>query len=205
MANIGIFGGSFNPVHKGHLHLAESLKYEKGLDEVWFIPAFISPFKQSEPPIKGYHRLKMLELALEGKKGFRVLDIECQKESPSYTYDTVIDLKKKHPKDKLYLMLGSDSAKTLPAWHRADELIKEIDLLIGARSPEVDWEALEKFPSFYNKVKEGWVSIDPLEVSSSEIRHLIKGNKPINLYVPDSVEAYIKKYQLYSDDLKSVS
>lgn len=205
MANIGIFGGSFNPVHKGHLHLADSIKYEKGLDEVWFIPAFISPFKQSEPPIKCSHRLKMLELALDGKRDFRILNIECQKESPSYTYDTLMDLKKSHPKDRFYLILGSDSAETLPTWHKADELIKEVDLLVGARSLEVEWEALEKFPQFYNKVKEGWIPIDPLEISSSEIRQLVKAKKPIKLYVPDSVESYIKKYQLYSDDLKSVS
>lgn len=205
MAAIGIFGGSFNPIHNGHLHLAESIKIAKALDEIWLIPAFISPFKQSEPPLDCFHRIKMCESALDGKNGYRVLDIECQKMSPSYTYDTLMDLKKSYPENRFYLILGHDSAAALPSWHKADELIQEVDLLIGARSHDVEWEALKKYPLFYEKIRQGWVPINPLEISSSEIRHFIKEKKSINLFVPEPVSAYIKKYQLYSDDLKSVS
>ena len=188
---VGILGGSFNPIHLGHIHLAETIKKVKGLDEIWFIPTFINPFKEKEPPISEKHRLKMCELAIEGNPDFKVLDIEINKKEPSYTYNTIKALKSEYPKIDFFLILGDDAASSFSSWYEADKMLEEIPVIVGARVGG-------NLKNFQGSL----INMPIMLVSSTEIRDLIQKNKDFERFLPEKVTSYIKKHKLYSDDEK---
>ena len=190
---VGIFGGTFDPVHFGHLLLAEQAREAASLHEIWFIPAGEPPHKQGKPLTPAEERKKMVELAVEGHPQFKVNPIELLRSGPSYTVDTIMELRKQNPHVEFFLLVGADMVKNLPKWYKIKEIIQNVHV-IGLGRPGVDHDALPEF------IEERlmWIP-DAVEtnISSSIIRKRFMLNRSVRYLVPDSVYKYIKEQGLY--------
>lgn len=200
MKKIGLFGGTFNPIHFGHLNLAIEIKERRELDEVWFIPAHISPLRE-EPKIAPHHRLRMAELAVAGIPGFKVLDWEIQRPPPSYTIDTVIEIKSRFPKDSFYLLLGEDCILNFPKWKNPLELVKMTPPLIGCRPPAnqlLDQLQVLNFDKALKKsIMQGMVETPLMEISATGVRLRLEKRLYCGHLLPEKVLDYIFQNQLY--------
>ena len=199
---IGVLGGSFDPLHYGHLILADQIRQDANLDKVVLIPAYVSPFKTADMPAEGHHRLEMLKIAAEGHPGFEISDIELKKDGPSYTYDTLAELKKTLPvDDEIYFIMGTDTFMHISEWKMSEELIRNFGFIIGLRKG-YDEEALEKYiedlKSKYPLNAE-YIRIPELEISSTDIKQRIREGKSVRFLLPDGVIEYIKKNGLYTN------
>ncbi len=184
---IGIFGGSFDPVHLGHMNLAISIKESCQLDEIVFVPAKVSPFKGGLPPLaSSEHRLAMVKIAIAPIEEFEVIDWELRQNTPSFTIDTVRKLSQ-DPSTQLHLILGDDQVPSFHLWKEADELMHLSPLIIGTRSP-VDGKG--QFPG-------QWVNIPLFDVSSTGIRERLFQKKYCGHLLPSSVLDYIYQHHLY--------
>lgn len=199
--NIGIFGGSFDPIHYGHLILAEQMKELAGLDRVIFIPAHISPFKTAAKPTGGKHRYEMVRMAIEGEPDFEVSDIEISSDEVSYTSNTMRKLSEQYGDSaKLYFILGSDSIMKLDKWHESDYLLKNFTFLAGLRKGYNAEEAMAK----RNQLEADFgadvrlYDIPELEIASSDLRLRLQGGKNLKYVIPDAVLEYINKHKLYT-------
>lgn len=194
---IGIYGGSFDPIHFGHLNLAVEIAEAHQLDELCFVPAFISPHKQDQEPLDAEHRLQMTRLAVEDIPNAWVLDWEIKRNCPSYTVDTVAYLLSRNSKEKFYLVVGDDTAQGLPRWHRIDDLVKMLPILVGKRTRtnySFDFpgnEALTK------AVKKGLTETSLLEISSTACRARLKKGLYCGAWIPGKVLDYIQENVLY--------
>ena len=198
--NIGILGGTFDPVHCGHLAIAKEAKKKLGLRRVLFVPAGRPWLKVNDREITDVkHRVKMVELAIESIPYFELSSIEIERPGPSYTVDTVTELKKRIGSDtEFFLLLGWDSLIELPKWHNPAELIKICRLAAFTRvmTDPPDLNALEKeLPG----IKKSTMLLDmkPVDISSSDIRNRIARGLPVKGLVPDAVAAYIQEQTLY--------
>ena len=204
MQRIGIFGGSFDPIHYGHLILAAQIRELSGLDRVIFVPANINPFKLEHPPASGEDRLRMIELAIEGCLGFEVSDIELKRDGPSYTYDTLTELSAGYEasaeKTKLYFILGSDSLKKIATWKKGGDLIDNYGLISiyrkGESKEEIDTE-VERIRRDHPSADIRLFETPELEISSGDIRERLKFGQDIKFLTPDSVIDYIDSQKLY--------
>jgi nicotinate-nucleotide adenylyltransferase len=186
---VGILGGSFDPVHFGHINLALCLKESCMLDEVLFIPAGVSPFKESAPPVvSSEHRLKMLKLALAPIKEFRVIDWELNRQGPSYTIDTVRTLAEDSSLE-LHLLIGDDHRDSFHLWKDADELVRLAPLLIGTRGSSSEGK--------HQQLLGKKVLIPILDISSTLIRSRLSQKKYCGHLMPASVLDYIGHHHLY--------
>ena len=195
---IGLFGGTFNPVHCGHLNLALELKERCLLKEVWWIPAQISPIRRDEPPVEGHHRLNMLSLALEDISDFRINDFELKRPGPSYTIDTLKELLKKN--ERYVLILGEDTVLHFNEWKSSEEIVRYIPLLIGCRRRadlRRQLRALKMKESVEEGIQRGLVETSLMEISSTEIRKRIKKKLYCRHLVPSKVIDYIYENELY--------
>ncbi|MEW5797461.1 MAG: nicotinate (nicotinamide) nucleotide adenylyltransferase [Bacteroidota bacterium] len=192
MRKIGIYGGTFNPPHIGHLITAECVKESLGLDEIFFIPSFISPHKQEGEEFSAVHRFEMMQRAIEGNEYFNVSDFEILRRETSYSVTTLEHFKKEFPQDELYLIIGMDNYLTFHLW-KEPERIMEIALLAVMNRPN--------YPRKVNVVigtkKTVFVDVPDIDVSSSDIRFRVKSGKSIRYLVPFSVERYIREHNLY--------
>ena len=204
MQRIGIFGGSFDPIHYGHLILAQQIKELSGLDKIIFVPANINPFKIDHPPASGKDRLRMIELAIDGCPGFEVSDIELLRDGPSYTYDTLTELSRQYAdyaeKTKLYFILGSDSLKKIATWKKGGELIDNYGLISvyrkGEGREEIDNE-LKRIREEHPKSDIKLFETPELEISSGDIRERLRFGRDIRFLTPDSIIDYIDSVKLY--------
>ncbi len=181
---VGIFGGSFDPIHIGHLNLAISLKEACHLDEVIFVPAQLSPFKEKNPPkASGAHRLKMVELALSSLPGCSVIDEELQRPPPSYTIDTVRKLAEDTSRE-LHLLIHASLVESFLSWKEAEELIRLAPPFIGSSSfKAIAWGKVIPIPSF--------------EVSSTLIRKRLAKKLYCEHLLTPLVLNYIQEHELY--------
>ena len=198
--NIGILGGTFDPVHCGHLAIAKEAKKKLGLRRVLFVPAGRPWLKVNDREITDVkHRVKMVELAIESIPYFELSSIEIERPGPSYTVDTVTELKKRIGSDtEFFLLLGWDSLIELPKWHNPAELIKICRLAAFTRvmTDPPDLNALEnELPG----IKKSTMLLDmkPVDISSSDIRNRIARGLLVKGLVPDAVAAYIREQTLY--------
>jgi nicotinate-nucleotide adenylyltransferase len=193
---IGILGGSFDPVHFGHLNLAVNMMEACQLDEVLFVPASVSPFKESAPPkASAQHRKQMLSLTIEPVGQFRLLDWELQSKGPSFTIDTVRKLCS-DASSEFHLLLGDDQLENFARWKEAAELIRLAPPLIGTR----ERAHLAKAPiEFQEKLRKVQVKIPRFEISSTEIRKRLSEKKFCGHLIPATVIEYIEEHQLYSE------
>lgn len=198
MKKIGVFGGTFDPPHFGHIHLALGLKEAHHLDEVWWIPVQVSPFKQAQKPLSPLHRVEMLGLALESLPYFKVKDIEAASPGPSYTVDTLRKLKIAHPEAVLYLLMGQDAAAHFEYWKEPEEILKLASPLVGTRE-NVDRGTLSFSSLAVEKaLREGLTLLPNLEISATTIRNRLKSSLYCGHLVPAKVLDYIERHHLYS-------
>lgn len=198
---IGVFGGSFDPVHLGHLLIAEQFLSELSLDKVKFIPAKISPFKQTYTPTSDKHRLEMLKLAIGAHPKFEVDPIEIQRGGVSYTIDTIEQLQSNEPDATWFLLIGADSLKDFKKWKSPEQLLRTVKLVVANRGghPEPDWQELGGIasPEEIQSIMQRRLDIPVVEISSTSIRERIEKNRSIRYLVPAPVEVYIQEHQLY--------
>lgn len=196
---IGFLGGTFDPFHLGHLNLAVEMIDKGYVDEVLVCPTSISPFKLDNPPIAIFHRVQMIKAAIEGVSKLSLIDLEIQSNEPAYTYNTLCTLKEKFKsQDKeLYLILSDDLLLHLDQWYQIKNLIDEFTLLIGERSRE-GISVSKIAPWIYEKVKNNFVKIRCMEMSSREIRLRLKNKLYCGHLLPLKTLDYIYKYKLYS-------
>lgn len=187
---IGVFGGSFDPVHFAHLILAEQAREQAQLDRVLFVPAYRQPLKQGRHQAKYDQRVEMLELAVAGYPVFEVSQIEKGRD-PSYTADTLRQLRDQHPTDELYLLVGSDCLPYLPEWHQPEEIAKLATLLIAVRPDAPD--ALEP-PAYFRYQR---VQMPQMALSSTELRERVRAGRSVRFQLPRAVECYIETHRLY--------
>ena len=185
---IGILGGTFNPVHIGHLILAEEAREKIGLDKVLFVPAHLPPHKDASCVASAKDRYEMVRLAIRGNKFFEVSDIEVKRKGPSYTIDTLKELKRDFPGDELYFIIGSDLLTYLDDWKDLAEILKMIKFVVATR-PNYP---LEKIPSYIRTV-----AIRAVDISAFEVRNCIKEGKSFRYLVPEPVFDYIAAKKLY--------
>ncbi len=195
---IGIFGGSFNPIHKGHMHLAESVMEDIKLDKIIFVPSKISPHKSSDEYISENDRLEMVRLSIMNNRNFEVSDYELAQDRVSYSVYTVRHFKEKYPDDELYLLVGTDMLLCFEKWYKFEEIMKLAAIVAVAReNGEID--ALNKKSkelSGYGKVI--ICKAEPFSVSSTEIRKKIVNNENWYCYLEKNVVQYIRLGGFYT-------
>lgn len=189
---IGLYGGTFDPIHCGHLMVARAACEELGLDRLCFIPAAHSPFKPSAQPTAGDWRLRMLRVALAGCPEFDVSDLELRRGGVSFTVDTVTDFKDRYAQADLVYLIGMDHLATLTQWKDADRLASLVDFAVIPR-PGV--EAVEPPGGFRVTFLRG----TPVELSSSTVRERCRRGLPLEPFVPPGVAELIRRYHLYSE------
>ncbi|GIP39552.1 putative nicotinate-nucleotide adenylyltransferase [Paenibacillus sp. J31TS4] len=194
---IGIMGGTFDPIHCGHLVAAERAREEAGLDQVWFLPAHVPPHKDHAPWASGEHRLAMVRLAVEGNPRFLASDYELRLGGTSYTIDTMARLRGDYPDHRFHLIIGADMVMYLPSWHRIEELT-ELVSFIGLQRPGYELD-LERLPE---KIRSS-VTLVPmplLEISSTELRQRLSSGRSARYLLPDPVLRYLEEKGLYASE-----
>ena len=199
---LGIFGGSFDPVHYGHLLLAESCREQLRLDRVLFVPAGSPPHKQGHALTLAAQRVEMLALATGGEPAFEVSPLEVEREGITYTVDTLERLSAERPNAELFLLLGGDMFADLPNWRRPERVVELAVPAVVLRpgSPAPDFAALEAFASA-DRVAAAWqaqVQMPGVGFSSSEIRLRVSEGRSIRYQTPRAVEKYIEVQGLYA-------
>lgn len=225
---IGILGGTFDPVTLGHLGLARNILEKISLDQIWFIPAWQSPYKQDQPPANAGHRLNMLKEALAPYPNFEISEIELNHKEVSYTINTLVALQNEHPDTEWYLILGMDTFRDFSNWKKVREILERVHLTIATRpgspdefSPKTLQALIDKLPFSYqlhqqeNKVLTyrcresaktlNFCDIEPIDVSSSEVRKRVKSGLSVKKMLPPEVEKYIMAHHLYQANPPSVS
>jgi nicotinate-nucleotide adenylyltransferase len=190
-ARIGLLGGTFNPVHTGHLLIAQAAMEALALDLVKFIPAATPPHKPLDRNISGTHRLRMLRLALRGCRGFETDTIELRRGGTSYTVETVAELKRLHPRAQFYFIIGGDSLPELPHWYDIQRLARLCRFIVVAR------------PGFAPRVPGGLglrcrlIEGHACDIASRDIRDRLARGRSARWLVPDAVLRYIQRHKLY--------
>ena len=216
---IGIFGGSFDPVHIGHINLAQETHKKFSLDLIFFIPVFQSPHKFHVPLTSDIHRMEMLKLAIKGNAQFCVSDTEMHKKEISYTIDTLNFFRSKHPNSELFLIMGYDNLLHLDSWKDSREILRKHHILVASR-PGLDLfsstdmifglfhgDSPYRFGGKKNTTQEFIhretgsklfvYDINPHDISSSVVREKLVFGKPVDNLLPPEVETYIIKHRIY--------
>jgi len=196
----GLFclGGSFNPIHNGHLHICEYAGKSLGCPRITLIPSAQPPHKMRQNDVVSpLHRLTMCRIAAANSQLIEVNDIEIQRQGPSYTYDTIMALKALGQK-KIYWLLGADMLMDLPKWHKAAELVRIAHFFIIARpGVQLQWEQL---PAQFQHLKDNLLPIPLIDISATRIRETIARNQPVDKLIPAGVASYIKENRLYRSE-----
>lgn len=198
---LGLYGGTFNPVHLGHLHVARAARDRFDLDEVWLIPSRQPPHRSSEGLASADDRLTMVELAVRGEERLRASDIEIRREGPSYTVDTLRAVAARRPSWERFFIIGSDSIPELPSWRCAEEIVTSCRFITVLRRGH-PVEGLERLQEEFGaevaeRFREGFLELDPVPISSTEIRARLARGDSIDGLVPIAVEAHIRRRGLY--------
>jgi nicotinate-nucleotide adenylyltransferase len=200
---LGIFGGSFDPVHYGHLLLAECCREALALDEVWLVPAAQPPHKQDRKLAPGKARLEMLELALADHEPMRPSALELERGGVSFTVDTLEAICQAHPEAELFLLLGADSLRDLPTWRKPQRIL-ELALPVAVRrggNPEPDYHVLAGLssPQRLEAIRRLQVEMPRIDLSSTDLRRRARLGLSLRFRTPRAVEEYIRAHGLYRD------
>lgn len=205
---LGILGGTFDPVHYGHLLLAESCREQLALDEVWFLPAAVPPHKQQVALTPGINRIEMLHLAIGGHDAFRVCSYEVERGGVNYTVDTLAHLAAEDPARELFFLMGADSLRDLPGWREPRRICELAMPAVVTRSlPGVadhdeglDLATLNGLvsPQRLEAIRRHQVRMPRIDLSSSDIRSRVAAGRSIRYQTPRAVEKYIEAQRLYA-------
>lgn len=205
MKRIGIMGGTFNPIHIGHLLLAEWAKEEEGLNEVWLIPAGSPYMKSPEEILPGRERLHMAELGIRGNEAMKCLDMEIKREGPTYSYETLELLKEAYPEHSFYFIVGADCLFSIEDWKCPERIFESCILIAAVRDgtalkemEKKKRELEEKFRDFHADIR--LLPFLSMAVSSTEVRRRIREGKSTRYLVPDEVFTYIKEKGFYREE-----
>ena len=196
MRKIGILGGSFNPIHYGHLLLAEWAREDLGLDEVFFIPAGDPYFKKGGEMLCGEERLHMTQMALEDRQGFQCLDLEVKRSGPTYTYETLL-----YPDTQFFFLCGADCLYTIGTW-KCPELIFANCTLVAVVRDDASAPEMEAKKQALESAYDAKIILLPFlrySISSTEIRERVKNRKSIRYLVPEPVRNYILEKEFYRE------
>ena len=189
LKRIALFGGTFNPIHIGHLVMAQMAQEKFDLDKIIFVPSYLPPHKQAHSLAAAKHRYRMVERCIQGHPQFGVSDYEIKKKGKSFTIDTVQHIFSRYQKEaKLFFIIGEDSLRQLPQWHKIQDILKMVTFLVVNR------------PGYQHRRDGGkyrTVAMPGLDLSSSYLRGRVKAGKSIKYLVPEEVIRYIEKHQLY--------
>jgi len=189
LKKIGIYGGSFDPIHHGHLILAREAREALDLEKVILVPAAVSPFKRRAAAASGDMRLKMLRAAIEGEEGFAIDDCELRRSPPSWTIDTVLEIGKRETDSRIYLLIGEDNVASLDRWRRFDDLKKIVRFAVLDRTgsqTQRDYQIVRR----------------KIDISATEIRKRVARGQSIRYLVPPAVEEIIQREKLYREQSK---
>jgi nicotinate-nucleotide adenylyltransferase len=189
LKKVGIYGGSFDPIHHGHLILAREAREALGLEKIIFVPAALSPFKARPATAPGDTRLKMLHAAIEGEDGFGTDDCELRRPLPSWTIDTVLEIRKRETDSDIYLLIGEDNVATLDRWRQFDELNKLVRFVVLDRTGS-------QMQRNYQIVRR------KIDISATDIRKRVARGQSIRYLVPKAVEGIIQREKLYREQSK---
>lgn len=198
--HVGLFGGSFNPPHLAHLVVAELVREQFDLDRIVWIPNYQSPFKRLEDVAPAGHRIKMTRLAIANNERFALSELEAKREGVSYTVETIRALQVQHPDVEFSLIIGSDSLETFGAWHRPDEILERVRLLVfrrpgaAAAAPPAGFEERVLF-----------AEAPLIDISGTAVRARLHAGRTVRYMIPDLVHAYILNNDLYSAPSQSSS
>jgi nicotinate-nucleotide adenylyltransferase len=187
MKKIGIYGGTFDPIHHGHLILARQACDELALDQLIFVPAALSPFKKKAAEASGELRLAMLHAAIEDQDDFSGDDCELKRSLPSYSIDTVLQVRERDPKAELFWLIGADNVGGLKKWYRFEALEKLVQFVVldRGRGPKT----AHNYPVVQRNI----------DISSTEIRNRVASGRSIRYLVPQAVEEIIRREKLYRE------
>jgi nicotinate-nucleotide adenylyltransferase len=208
---VGLLGGTFDPIHNGHLAVARAAQHALALDHVRFIPAARPPHRPDSPQASEYHRVAMIRLAIENGTGWEVSDLELRRDGPSYTYDTLITLNRDGlPPSQIFFITGADAFAEIATWHRYPEVLDLAHFVVVAR-PGFSLEALQgRVPALAHRMIEPadlavssasriiLVAAETPDVSSTAIRARAARREALDGLVPPAVSAYISQHDLYS-------
>jgi nicotinate-nucleotide adenylyltransferase len=195
---IGVLGGTFDPVHNGHLHIGDALRTALDLDGVLWVPAGRPPHKSDQIVSSDKDRLAMLDLALAGSAIDEISTIDINRSGPSYTADTLEILTERFPTARLFFLMGEDSLRDLSTWHHPERILRVAELAVAGRpGVDTDLQSLEfQVPGVRKRVHV--VPTEEMAISSSDIRRRVRENQSIRGLVPANVEAYIQNHGLYA-------
>ncbi|MEO5943753.1 MAG: nicotinate (nicotinamide) nucleotide adenylyltransferase [Ferruginibacter sp.] len=194
---IGLYFGSFNPIHVGHLIIASHIITNTELDELWFVVSPQNPFKKKNSLLNEHHRLNLVRTAIEGEKKLRASNVEFKLPKPSYTIDTLTYLAEKYPDHIFSIIMGSDSFQNLKKWKNYELLLEKYEILIYKRP---GFEVVEKLKGNIKTM-----DAPNLQISSTHIRELIRNNKSIRYLVTDDVREVIENNSYYKSALENTS
>ena len=190
MKPVGILGGSFDPIHLGHLITSYDVLEKRDLEKIIFVPCHISPHKTDQKPTEDIHRLNMVKLAIEQYPYFESSDYEIRKGDVSYTYNTLVELKKSY--NQIELIIGLDNLIVFDKWYRPDDILQLATVVVMKRE-------IDNIPVKHNKYFDSVILLETtlIDISSTEIRERVKNNEPIDYLVPSKVKEYISQHGLY--------
>ncbi len=187
---IGLFFGSFNPVHNGHMIIANYMLEYSDLNKIWFVISPQNPFKKKTNLLADYHRYELLNLVLENTSDYEVTDIEFKMPKPSYTIDTLTYLREKHPKKEFILIMGSDNLQSFKKWKNSEIILQNHELYVYPR-PDYDGGELK------NNAKVNFINAPLMEISSSFIRKAVKEKKEVRFFMPEKAYNYMREMHFY--------
>ncbi len=198
---IGVFGGTFDPIHLGHLILAEQCREQAALDAVWFVPSARPPHKLARPLTPFAQRVEMLALAVAGNQAFHIDQLEKDRPGPSFTVDTLDDLHREHPDVEFLLLLGSDTLDDLPNWREPQRIVERTTLLIVVRpghpvAPAAQLETALRLTSEV-MLHQQVVEMPLIDIASCDLRRRAAAGQSLRYLVPRAVEHYIMEKRLY--------
>ena len=200
---IGIFGGTFDPVHVGHLVLAEQCREKCRLDEVWFVPAALPPHKLDAVISPAKNRVEMIELAIAGNPQFKVCPIELDRAGPSYTVVTLEQLHAEDPSRELFLLVGADSIREMPTWRQPQRILELATIVAVNRGRDLQADQVTQrqvIQSFGAGAAERieFVEMPAIDISASDIRRRVSEGRSLRYLVPRAVEMYLREQGIYT-------
>lgn len=198
---VGVFGGTFDPVHLGHLILAEQCREQGRLDEVWFIPAARPPHKLNHEITTFAQRVEMLALAIAGNPAFKISEVEKDRPGPSFTVHTLTELKQQYPQVEFFLLVGSDSLRDVPKWYASARIAELTSFLVMPRPGhgQVDIETVRAALPAGTPMRVEVVDSPLIDIASTDLRHRAAQGRSLRYLVPRAVEMYILERKLYQD------